>query len=72
VQKTATMAKQMAKNPPLVGHFPVCTHAVDQVSPCGPRGMNVTVARQEPAIILKMSAEPAVAQVRVGLASRML
>ena len=57
-------ARKMAKNPPLVGHFPVCTHPRYYVRPCGLRGINVRVGRQEPAIIPKMSAEPAAAQVR--------
>jgi hypothetical protein len=32
-QKPAIRAKNMAKNPPLVGHFPVCAALNDQPSP---------------------------------------
>jgi hypothetical protein len=32
-QKPAIQAKNMAKNPPLVGHFPVCAAPNHQASP---------------------------------------
>ena len=55
-QKNPITNANMAKNPPLVGHFPVCRNAVDQVDALGAAVKGMAASRQEPAIIPKMSA----------------
>jgi hypothetical protein len=62
----------MAKNPPLVGHFPVCRLTGDQVHASGAAAGSLTPARQEAAFILEMSAPPPSGRSRLGLALRML
>src|SRR5208282_2293472 len=63
---------KMAKNPPLVGHFPVCRRAGDRVLASGTNAVRLTPARQEAAFILRMSAPPQSRRSRLGLALRML
>jgi hypothetical protein len=62
----------MAKNSPLVGHFPGRTPALDKQNTYGLRGSNGTPSGQKPALILKMSALPAMNVPRIKLALRML
>ena len=62
----------MAKNSPLVGHFPVCTPAFDRQPTRRPDGSDVALSGQPPAFTLKMSAPSAMHRPMVNLALRML
>jgi len=54
----------MARNPPLVGHFPVQTALQKQPTFPQERGIRVTISAQAPAFTLKMNARSGAAQVR--------
>jgi len=71
-QKHPIKAGNMAKNSPLVGHFPVCTSEDGLGQACGARGNHRRVGCQKPAFTLKMSRPPAMDRSWIKLALRML